>query len=118
LKVGGGCGGAKYPGCACAIATLKKATHPTAKNLASAIRSNLVVCIAVPSSRGIGPAPLDGQHHHQCCGSGGVLAQSSWLAEFGGLGMSFNICCGTLGSLAMLAAMRRASSRVSRLVYD
>jgi hypothetical protein len=30
--------------------------------------------------------------------------QSSRLAEFGGRGMSFNICRGTLGSLAMLAA--------------
>jgi hypothetical protein len=34
--------------------------------------------------------------------------QSSRLAEFGGLGMSFNICRGTFGSLAMLAAIRRA----------
>jgi hypothetical protein len=37
-------------------------------------------------------------------------AQSSRLAEFGGLGMSFNICRGTLGSLAMFTAMRNASS--------
>jgi hypothetical protein len=37
-----------------------------------------------------------------------VAAQSSRLAEFG-LGMSFNICRGTLGSFAMLAAIRRAS---------
>jgi hypothetical protein len=29
-------------------------------------------------------------------------------AEFGGRGMSFNICSGTLGSLAMFAAFRRA----------
>jgi hypothetical protein len=29
--------------------------------------------------------------------------QSSRLAEFGGRGMSFNICRGTLGSLAMFA---------------
>jgi hypothetical protein len=36
-------------------------------------------------------------------------AQSSRLAEFGGLGMSFNICRGTLGSLAMFAAIRNAS---------
>jgi len=35
--------------------------------------------------------------------------QSSRLAEFGGPGMSFNICCSTLGSLAMLAAIRRAA---------
>jgi hypothetical protein len=35
--------------------------------------------------------------------------QSSRLAEFGGLGMSFNICRGTLGSLAMLAAAPRSS---------
>jgi hypothetical protein len=39
-------------------------------------------------------------------------AQSSRLAEFGGLGMSFNICRGTLGSLAMFTAIRNASSRV------
>jgi len=31
-------------------------------------------------------------------------AQSSRQAEFGGRGMSFNICRGTLGSLEMLAA--------------
>jgi hypothetical protein len=30
-----------------------------------------------------------------------LAAQSSRLAEFGGLGMSFKICRGTLGSLAM-----------------
>jgi hypothetical protein len=36
--------------------------------------------------------------------------QSSRLAEFGGLGMSFNICRGTLGSFAMLAVIRRAFS--------
>ena len=39
--------------------------------------------------------------------------QSSRLAEFGGLGMSFNICRGTLGSLAMFTAIRDASSRDS-----
>jgi hypothetical protein len=38
--------------------------------------------------------------------------QSSWLAVFGGRGMSFNICRGTLGSLAMFTAIRNASSRV------
>ena len=38
-----------------------------------------------------------------------LAAQSSRLAEFGGRGMSFNICRGTLGSLAMLAAIRRAT---------
>jgi hypothetical protein len=32
--------------------------------------------------------------------------QSSRLAEFGGLGMSFNICRGTLGSLVMFTAIR------------
>jgi hypothetical protein len=32
--------------------------------------------------------------------------QSSRLAGFGGLGMSFNICRGTLGSLAMFTAYR------------
>jgi hypothetical protein len=30
--------------------------------------------------------------------------QSSRLVEFGGRGMSFNICRGTLGSLAMFTA--------------
>jgi hypothetical protein len=39
-------------------------------------------------------------------------AQSSRLAVFGGRGMSFNICRGTLGSLAMFTAIRNASSRV------
>jgi hypothetical protein len=38
-------------------------------------------------------------------------AQSFRLAEFGGRGMSFNICRGTLGSLAMFTARRNASSR-------
>ena len=33
-------------------------------------------------------------------------AQSSRLAEFGGRGMSFNICRGTLGSLVMFTALR------------
>ena len=42
-----------------------------------------------------------------------AAAQSSRLAEFGGQGMSFNICRGTLGSLAMFTAMTNASSRVS-----
>jgi hypothetical protein len=37
-------------------------------------------------------------------------AQSSRLAEFGGVGMSFNICRGTLDSLAMFTAIRNASS--------
>jgi hypothetical protein len=36
--------------------------------------------------------------------------QSSRLAEFGGRGMSFNICRRTLGSLAMSAPISRASS--------
>ena len=44
---------------------------------------------------------------------GQSAAQSSRLAEFGGRGMSFNICRGTLGSLAMFTAIRNASSRVS-----
>jgi hypothetical protein len=35
-------------------------------------------------------------------------AQSSRLAEFGGRRISFNISRGTLGSLAMLAAIRNA----------
>jgi hypothetical protein len=34
--------------------------------------------------------------------------QSSRLAVFGGLGMSFNICRGTLVSLAMFPAIRNA----------
>jgi hypothetical protein len=33
--------------------------------------------------------------------------QSSRLAECGGLGMSFNICRGTPGSLAMFPAIRK-----------
>jgi hypothetical protein len=37
-------------------------------------------------------------------------------AEFGGLGMSFKICRGTLGSLAILTAMRNASSRDIRFI--
>jgi hypothetical protein len=45
---------------------------------------------------------------------GFARAQSSRLAVFGGLGMSFNICRGTLGSFAMLTAIRNASSRESR----
>ena len=45
------------------------------------------------------------------------LAQSSRLAEFGGLGMSFNICRDTL-SLAMFTAIRNASSRVSSFALD
>jgi hypothetical protein len=45
-----------------------------------------------------------------------VAAQSSRLAEFGGRGMSFNICRGTLGSLAMFTAIRNASSRDSRFI--
>jgi formate/nitrite transporter FocA (FNT family) len=49
LKVGGGCGGGRSGNCACAcsIARLKKTIHPATKNFASAVRSNLVVCIAV-----------------------------------------------------------------------
>ena len=35
-------------------------------------------------------------------------AQSSQLAVFGGLGMSFNVCRGTLGSLTMFTAIRNA----------
>jgi hypothetical protein len=35
---------------------------------------------------------------------GKFCAQSSRLAEFGGLGISFNICRGTLRSLAMFIA--------------
>jgi hypothetical protein len=48
--------------------------------------------------------------------AGSSRAQSSRLAEFGGLGMSFNICRGTLGSLAMFTAIRKASSRDSRYI--
>ena len=43
-------------------------------------------------------------------------AQSSRLAEFGALGMSFNICRGTLGSFAIFTAIRNASSRDSRFI--
>jgi hypothetical protein len=45
-------------------------------------------------------------------------AQSSRPAEFGGLGKSFNICRGALGSLAMFTAIRNASSRVSNFALD
>jgi len=41
-------------------------------------------------------------------------AQSSRLAEYGGRGMSFKICRGTLGSLAMFTATRNASSHNGR----
>jgi hypothetical protein len=44
--------------------------------------------------------------------------QSSRLAEFGGHGMSFNICRGTLGSLAMFTAIRNASSRDSSFALE
>jgi hypothetical protein len=37
-------------------------------------------------------------------------AQSSQLAVFGGRGMSFNICRGTLGSLAMFIAIRNGAA--------
>jgi len=40
------------------------------------------------------------------------------LTELGGLGMSFNICRGTLGSLARFTAIRNASSRDIRLAAD
>jgi hypothetical protein len=45
-----------------------------------------------------------------------AIPQPSRLAEFGGRGMSFNICRGTIGSLAMFTAIRNASSRVSLFV--
>jgi len=45
-------------------------------------------------------------------------AQSSRLAEFGGRVMSFNICRGTIGSLAMFTAMRNASSHVSSFALE
>jgi len=44
-------------------------------------------------------------------------AQSSRLAEFGGLGMSFNICRGTLGSLAIFTAMPRRDNDGLQLVF-
>jgi hypothetical protein len=65
-------------------------------------------------------------HDHIECGkhpADGSLAmfaaspQSSRLAEFGGRGMSFNICRGTLGTLAMFTAIRNASSRVSGVTH-
>ena len=40
--------------------------------------------------------------------------RSSQLAEFGGRGMSFNICRGTLGSLAMFTAIRKPARRANR----
>ena len=40
----------------------------------------------------------------------------SRLAESFGLGMSFRICRGTLGNLAMFIAIRNASSRDNRFV--
>jgi hypothetical protein len=45
-----------------------------------------------------------------------LRVQSTRLAEFGGRGMSFKICRGTLGSLAMLTAIRNASSRDNRFI--
>jgi hypothetical protein len=51
--------------------------------------------------------------------SGALCLYDIWrLAEFSGLGMSFNICRGTLGSLAMFTAKRNASSRVSSFAVD
>jgi hypothetical protein len=49
LKTGGGDGGTGFTNCACAcsIATPKHASHPAKKNFASAIRSDLVVCIVI-----------------------------------------------------------------------
>jgi hypothetical protein len=47
----------------------------------------------------------------------GYLLRSR-LAVFGGRGMSFNICRGTLGSLAMFTAIRNASSRVSSFAVE
>jgi hypothetical protein len=41
-------------------------------------------------------------------------AQSFRLAEFSGLGMSFNICRGTLVSLAMFTAIRKPTRRANR----
>jgi hypothetical protein len=43
------------------------------------------------------------------------LNAQSRLAEFDGLGMSFDIFRGTLGNLAMFTAIRNASSGVSSL---
>ena len=40
------------------------------------------------------------------------LNRRGWPSS-GGLGMSFNVCRGALGSLAILTAIRNASSRVS-----
>jgi hypothetical protein len=45
-------------------------------------------------------------------------AQSSRLAVLGGRKMSFNVCRGTLGSLAMFTAIKNASSRVSSFALD
>jgi hypothetical protein len=48
--------------------------------------------------------PQKPDNHQISCPRDQGAFQSSRLAEFGGHGMSFNICRGTLGSLAMLAA--------------
>jgi hypothetical protein len=49
LKTGGGGGGTGFTVCACAgsIAAPEKATDPATKNIASVVRANLVVGIAV-----------------------------------------------------------------------
>jgi hypothetical protein len=47
-----------------------------------------------------------------------LRTQSSRLAVFGGRGMSFNICRGTLGSLAMFTMIKNASSPVSSFALD
>jgi hypothetical protein len=44
------------------------------------------------------------------------LNRRGWPSS-GGLGMSFNVCRGALGSLAILIAIRNASSR-ARLFVD
>ena len=49
--------------------------------------------------------------------TGFVAALWSRLAVFGGRGMSFNICRGTLGSLAMFTAIRSAASHVNGVTH-
>jgi hypothetical protein len=71
----------------------------------------------------ITPAKGAGRHFSPA-GTATVIgaASSTWvyayslLAESGGLGMSFKIALGTLGSLAMFTAIRNASSRDIRFI--
>ena len=76
---------------------------------------------AEPRAARLGASALSGSIPQ--CNWGGLStnprAQSSRLAVFGGRGMSFNICRGTLGSLAMFppAALRRLYTPFINLVH-